>query len=758
MARRRRFWPYLRVGLLVLALLAAGYTLYLDIRVRHEFEGRRFALPARIYARPLELHVGLKLPEDDVVRELRELGYRPTARPDGSGWYVRNGAELEIAVRPFVFWDGPQPARRLRVAFEAGAVTALADAQGGELALARLEPLPIGGIYPTNNEDRLLVRLSDVPKALLKELIAVEDRNYYSHWGFDPRGIARAVLSLGSRHVQGGSTLTQQLVKNFFLTPERTIRRKLTELVMAVLLELHYGKQEILETYLNEIYLGQDRDRAIHGVGLAAQFYFDKPVGKLSLAESALLVGLVRGPAYYDPYRHPQRALERRNLVLRETRDEGFISAAQYQAARATGLGLNPRPSTGTTPYPAFVDLVHRQLRHDYDEADLRSEGLRIFTTLDPQAQAAAEHALADRLAAFDRQGRFGKPGLEGAVVMADPQSGEVQALVGGRDPRYQGFNRALDAERQIGSLFKPAIYLTALEDPSRYTLATPLDDGPFTWKPRDAEPWRPENYDKQYHGQVPLYLALAHSYNVAAARLGTTLGLERVLATARKLGVERELPQYPSALLGAANLSPFEVTQMYQTIASGGFRSPLHAIRDVTTMDGRPLKRYPLAVAQVFPPDPMYLLTAALQDVVREGTAKSLANWLPPLGVAGKTGTTNEQRDAWFAGFTGGRVAVVWVGYDDNRPARLLGATAALPVWGEMMAALVPEPVAFPQPEDIEQVTIDPQTGLVADAACPGALELPFVKGSAPQERAPCAGNAVVDNVKGFFQRMFGQ
>jgi penicillin-binding protein 1B len=758
MARRRRFWPYFRVGLLALALLAAGYTLYLDFRVRHEFEGRRFALPARLYARPLELHVGLKVPEDDVVRELRELGYRAAAREEGSGWYVRNGDELEIAVRPFVYWDGPQPARRLRVAFASGAVSALADAQGGELALARLEPVPIGGIYPSNNEDRLLVRLSEVPKVLLKELIAVEDRNFYSHWGFDPRGIARALLSLPTGHVQGGSTLTQQLVKNFFLTPERTLRRKATELVMAVLLELHYTKQEILETYLNEIYLGQDRDRAIHGVGLAAQFYFDKPVGKLTPAECALLVGLVRGPAYYDPYRHPKRALERRNLVLRETRDEGFIGAAQYQAARATGLGLNPRPSTGTTPYPAFVDLVHRQLRRDYDEDDLRSEGLRIFTTLDPRAQAAAERALADRLAAFDRQGRFGKPGLEGAVVMADPQTGEVQALVGGRDARYQGFNRALDAERQIGSLFKPAIYLSALEDPSHYTLATMLDDSPFTWKPPNAEPWRPENYDKQFHGQVPLYLALAHSYNVAAARLGTTLGLDNVLATARKLGIERALPQYPSTLLGAANLSPFEVAQMYQTIAGGGFRSPLHAIRDVTTADGRPLKRYPLAVAQAFPPEPMYLLTAALQDVVREGTARSLADWLPPLGLAGKTGTTNEQRDAWFAGFTGGRVAVVWVGYDDNRPARLLGATAALPVWGEMMAALVPDPVAFPQPEDVEQVTIDPQSGLVADAACPGALELPFVKGSAPTQRAPCAGNPVVDNVKGFFQHLFGQ
>jgi len=757
MARRRRYWPYVRFGLLVLALIGSAYVLHLDLRVRREFEGRRFALPARIYAAPLELHVGLKVPEDAVVRELHQLGYRPS-RHAGSGWYVRNGSSLDIAVRPFVFWDGPQRARELHVSFAEGAVTALTDAQGADIALARLEPRMIGGIYPANNEDRILVQLSQVPTPLINELIAVEDRHFYTNWGFDPRGIARAILSLGSGHVQGGSTLTQQLVKNFFLSPERTLRRKAVELVMAVLLELNYSKQDILETYLNEIYLGQDRDRAIHGVGLAAQFYFNKPVNRLTVAESALLVALVRGPTYYDPYRHPERALARRNLVLRQARDEGFLSAAQYEAARATGLGLNPKPSTGTTPYPAFVDLVHRQLLHDYDEADLRSEGLRIFTTLDPRVQAAAENALVNRLNAFDRSRRFGKPGLEGAVVVADPQTGEVQALVGGRDVRYKGFNRALDAYRQVGSLLKPAIYLTALEDPSRYTLATLLDDSQFTWKAPDAKPWSPENYDRVFHGEVPLYLALAHSYNVAAARLGTTLGLDKVIATAHRLGITSELPPYPSTLLGAANLTPFEMAQMYQTIAGGGFRSPLHAIRDVTTIDGHPLKRYPLAVAQVYKPDSMYLLTAALQEVVRQGTARTLSNWLPPLGIAGKTGTTNEQRDAWFAGFSGGHVAVVWVGYDDNRPARLLGATAALPVWGDMMAALEPEPVAYPQPEDIVQATIDPHSGLLADSNCPDAIELPFIKGSAPTQRAPCAGNPVVDNVKSFFQRLFGK
>lgn len=740
-------------------LAAAGYVLHLDLRVRHEFEGRRFALPARIYARPLELHAGLRVGRTAIERELRQLGYRDGAREGESGWFARRGDELEIAARPFVFWDGPQPAKRLRVSFDGNVVAGLVDAKGEALALARLEPLAIGGIYPANNEDRVLVRLQQVPKALVDELISTEDRNFYTHAGFDPRGLARAALSLVSGHVQGGSTLTQQLVKNFFLTPERTLRRKLTELVMAILLELHYGKDEILETYLNEIYLGQDRDRAIHGVGLAAQFYFGKSIEQLSLAECATLVGLVKGPAYYDPHRHPDRALERRNLVLRETRDQGYISSEQYMAARATTLAVNPKPAIGTSPYPAFLELVHRQLRRDYDDADLRSEGLRVFTTLDPGVQAAAERALSRRLDKFDREKRFGPPGLEGAVVVTDSQTGEVEALVGGRDARYRGYNRALDAARPVGSLLKPAIYLTALSEPSRYTLATRIDDGPFVWKSRGAPDWRPANYDRKFHGDVPLRLAFAHSYNAAAARLGTELGIDQVLANVRKLGVQRALSPYASTLLGAAEMTPVEVAQMYQTIASGGFRTPLRAIREVLTPEGRPLKRYPIAVEQAFPPEPMYLLTAAMQDVVREGTARSLKNWLPPeIAAAGKTGTTDDQRDAWFAGFTGDRLGVVWIGYDDNRAARLSGGASALPVWGEMMAALDPQPLALPKPDTIEQVWIDPQTGLRGDSNCPGAIELPFTAGSAPTERAPCAGNPVVEQIKGLFDRLFGK
>ena len=767
MARRSSLRRFLWYSFLAGTLVVAGFTLYLDIRVRSEFEGRRFALPARIYARPLELHAGLRIAQADVEDELRSLGYREAPPEGDSGWFSKSDNRLEIALRAFTFWDGRQPAKRVSVSFEAGKVTGLRDAGGTELALARLEPLAIGGIYPAGNEDRMLVRLAEVPKHLVDSLIAVEDRSFYSHAGFDVRGLARAARSVFSDRVQGGSTITQQLVKNFFLTPERTLQRKATELVMAVLLEIHYDKNEILETYLNEIYFGQDRDRAIHGVGLASQFYFGKEVQHLNVAESALLVGMIRGPAHYDPYRHPQRALERRNLVLREARDQKGITLEDYASARAAPLGVTKKAGTGTTPYPAFLQLVHRQLRRDYDEADLRSEGLRIFTTLDPRVQEAAETALSKRLAQFDKEKRFGaQPGLEGAVVVTDPQSGEVQALVGGRDPRYRGYNRAIDAARPVGSLLKPAIYLTALSDPAKYTLLTPIDDGPFVWKSRGAPDWTPANYDKKFHGMVPLRTALAQSYNAAAARLGTELGIERVLDNIRRLGVERPLRPFASTLLGAVELSPLEVAQMYQTVASGGFRSPLRAIREVTTQEGRPLTRYPLAVEQVFAPEPVYLLTAAMQDVVREGTAQSLSKFIPAeTAVAGKTGTTDEQRDAWFAGFTGDRLAIVWVGYDDNRAARLSGSQAALPIWGDLMAVLAPEPLALAKPERIELVSIDPQTGLRGGATCPGSTEIPFVQGSAPRDRAPCSGavdaavEAVekgVERAKTFFERLF--
>ena len=750
-------WKRLRLIGLALLLLLAGFTLYLDFRVRDAFEGRRFALPARLYARPLELFPGLKLTPEALSQELTRLGYKESLAGDEPGRFVRQGNRFEIVARPFVFWDGAQPARRLRLEFRADSLSGVHDIQSNQpLTLARLDPLYIGGIYPAHNEDRLLVRLDEVPEQLVQALIAIEDRKFYEHHGIHPRGMARAAVALVTgRGVQGGSTLTQQLVKNFFLSPQRTLRRKTTEILMALLVELHYDKRDILETYLNEIYLGQDGNRAIHGIGLASQFYFGKPLKELTLPESALLVGIIKGPGYYDPRRHPERARERRDLVLSEMAKLDMLTPAQLTVARSAPLDVIEKPSMGTTPYPAFLDLVRRQLRRDYREDDLRSEGLHIFTTLDPVVQTSAEQALAKHLALLERA-RKDTSGLEGAVVVTNVQNGEVQAVVGGRDARFEGFNRALDAHRPVGSLLKPVIYLTALMQPKRYTLVTSLDDSPLVWQERGIPNWQPENYDKTFHGQVPLRLALVHSYNVASARLGLELGLNAVLDNARRLGVERELPPYAASLLGAVELAPLDVTQMYQTIASGGFRTPLRAIREVLTAGGQPVQRYALAVEQAFEAAPVYLLTAALQEVVSEGTAAGLKEFLPPaLKLAGKTGTTDELRDSWFAGFSGDRLAVVWVGYDDNRPAGLTGAVGALPVWGELMRKLTPEPLAPPLPEDVEQVWIDPASGLRADRDCAGAIELPFVRGSAPEETAACA-TSPVKKIKSWFRQLF--
>ncbi|HYA38625.1 MAG TPA: penicillin-binding protein 1B [Candidatus Methylomirabilis sp.] len=749
----------LRLFLLILGLLLAGYTLYLDLTVRAQFEGKRWALPARVYARPLELYPGAKLRPEQLATELAMLGYRDTSDPSDPGTYHRQSDAFSIATRPFTFWDGAQPALSLRADFSGDRLRALTDLKTDKpVTIARLDPLLIGGIYPAHNEDRILVKLDEVPPLLIKGLIAVEDRKFYSHHGIDPRGVARAlVTTVRGAGVQGGSTLTQQLVKNFFLTPERTLRRKFTEMIMALLLEAHYSKDEILEAYANEIYLGQDGNRAVHGFGLASHFYFDKPLPQLDLPQSALLVGLVKGPSYYDPRHHPDRALARRNLVLQEMLQQQFITQAQYVSARAAPLGVTDKAPKGTSLYPAFVELVHRQLRRDYHEDDLRSEGLLIFTTLDPLAQLSAERALTTRLTQLEKARGIPAHALEGAVVVTSTQNGEVQAVVGGRDTRYEGFNRALDTERPIGSLIKPAIYLTALEHPDSYTLATLLDDSPLVWRQRGTADWEPRNYDKTFHGLVPLRLALANSYNVSTARLGLKLGVRKIMDNIRRLGVERDLPDYASSLLGADGMSPLEVTQMYQTFASGGFHMPLRAIREVLTADGQPLQRYPLSVEQVVEPAPAYLVTAALQGVVREGTADDLKKYLSPdLNVAGKTGTTNDLRDSWFAGYTGDRLGVVWIGRDDNQPVNMTGAGGAMTIWGEMMARLDPDPLVPPQPDNIELVDIDSATGLRADKNCQGTVTLPFIRDSAPTETAPCAAHSPTRSIKNWFERLF--
>ncbi|MBN2426876.1 MAG: penicillin-binding protein 1B [Deltaproteobacteria bacterium] len=756
-SKKKIFFLFVLIGLVIGTVTVA----YLDSVVRDRFEGKRWKLPARVYARPLDIYPGRKLTPSQMIAELALLGYRETPQPREPGSFHLRPRALELVTRPFRFGDGLEESRSLKIMFADGRVQALQNnSTQSPLQLVRIEPALIGGIYPGKNEDRVLVKLDEVPQHVMDALIAVEDRRFYSHHGLDPRGIARAIFATASgKSVQGGSTLTQQLVKNFFLTPERTIRRKLTEMVMALLVELHYSKDEILETYINEVYLGQDGNRAIHGFGLASSYYFDKPLTYLGLSETALLVGMLKGPSYYSPRNKPQRALQRRNLVLDLMEKEGFITEQQLGAAKKSPLGVIDRPPRGTSPYPAFLTLVHRQLQRDYRDEDLRSEGLQVFTTLDPQVQLSAEHALSNRLELIEKSRKKPAGSLQGAVLVTSAQNAEVQAVVGDRDPRYKGFNRALDARRPIGSLIKPVVYLTALQDRKKYTLATKLDDSPFVYRQAGAEDWEPGNYDHEFHEQVLLRDGLIHSYNVSTARLGLDVGVSKVMVNLRRLGVERALPEFAASLLGANALSPQEVTQVYQTLASGGFRTPLRAIREVLTADGEPLQRYPLNVEQVIDPASLYLLTVAMQDVVREGTASSLEHYLPAgLDIAGKTGTTDDFRDSWFAGISGDRLAVVWIGRDDNEPTGLTGASGAMTVWGKMMASLNPEPLILPEPDDIQRVYIDKATGLRSAQGCSGAIELPFISGTAPEEAVPCGRGSVKKSFRSWFERIFGQ
>ncbi|WP_165668771.1 penicillin-binding protein 1B [Metapseudomonas otitidis] len=745
---RRLFGWAFKLSLVGLVVLA-GFAVYLDAIVQEKFSGKRWTVPAKVYARPLELFVGLKLAKDDFLKELDALGYRRESASNGPGSASVAGSTVELNTRGFQFYEGAEPARLIKVRFSGDYVAGLSQGSGANLAVARLEPLLIGGLYPAHHEDRILIKLDQAPPYLVDTLVAVEDREFFNHWGVSLKSIARAIWvnATAGQLRQGGSTLTQQLVKNFYLTSERSITRKATEAMMAMLLEMHYDKREILEAYLNEVFLGQDGQRAVHGFGLASQYFFSQPLSELKLHQVALLVGMVKGPSQFNPRRNPERALERRNLVLDLLAEQGVVTAEEAAMAKAKPLGVTPRGSMADSSYPAFLDLVKRQLREDYRDEDLTEEGLRIFTSFDPILQSKAETALEETLKRL--AGRKGVDEVESAMVVSNPETGEIQALIGSRQPRFAGFNRAIDAVRPVGSLIKPAVYLTALERPSQYTLTSWVQDEPFSVKGQDGQVWTPQNYDRRAHGTIFLYQGLANSYNLSTAKLGLEIGVPNVLKTLERLGVSREWPAYPSMLLGAGALSPMEVATMYQTLASGGFNTPLRGIRSVLAAEGEPLKRYPFQIQQRFDPGAIYLVQNAMQRVMREGTGRSVYSQLPAsLTLAGKTGTTNDSRDSWFAGFSQDLLAVVWLGRDDNGKTPLTGATGALQVWTSFMRKADPLPLDMPMPENVVQAWIDPRTGQGSDSSCPGAVQMPYIRGSEPAPGQACGAGAPVDSV----------
>jgi len=728
-----------------------GSLIYLDAQVRYTLNDRQWQLPARVYARAQTLELGKPLRAHELALELGLLGYQPGVNLQRPGTFRRSDNKFWVYSRGYQSPAGAIVAQRFHLVIEAGTIVRLepfgADRQA--LQLVTLEPMEIGSIYPRHREDRILIALDSTPPLLPAALLLVEDRGFYQHLGVSPRAIGRALMAniKAGRTVQGGSTITQQLVKNVFLSRAQTLWRKAVEALMALLVELHFSKDKILESYINEVYLGQEGARSIHGFALASKHYFNRPLAELTAAQIATLVGMIKGPIYYNPWRHPERTRARRDTVLKLMAQVQLISARQLARMLQQDLGLAKTTAVAGV-YPAYLDLVRRQLRRDYSAANLQSEGMNIFTSFDPLVQHHAEQSLAHVLA--------DKPqAVEGAVVVTDVRSGDVVAVVGGRNMRYAGFNRALDAVRPVGSLIKPAIYLTALEQSADYTLAAQIRDVAVLVKGADGKLWQPRNFDRLEHGNVLLHRALSHSYNLSAARLGMELGLEQVLAMVRRLGVARPLPVVPSVLLGSGALSPLEVAAMYQTIAASGVHSPLRSIVSVADHNMQPLARYPLVQQAAVSPAVMHLMHYALLEVVREGTGKSAYALLPEnFSVAGKTGTTNKLRDSWFAGYAGDYLSVVWLGRDDNSSVKLTGSSGALKVWTEFINRASRRPLDFSVPEGVDYHWIDETSGLLSAERCKGARYLPFLVGTVPRTKANC--QTTVPRVWRWFKKLF--
>jgi len=744
--RRLTVWT-----LLIATVVFVLWCVWIDRQIRESFSSLQWALPARIYARPMELYPGAGHALAEVQTTLQQLGYREVAQLNRPGEFRRLGQSLQIQTRGFDFWDGPEPPQTLAVFFTGERISSLERIGGGAVPLARLEPVEVTQFNPDTGEDRLPLALGDVPPALVQAVIAVEDSRFYEHHGVDPKGIARAMLAniRAGGIVQGGSTLTQQLVKNLYLHRDQTFRRKIEEALMAVALDLRFSKEQILEAYLNEVYLGQDGNRAIHGFALGAQHYFSRPLTQLSLDELALLAGMPRGPSLYNPRRNPERAVSRRNTVLARMVDAGYINDEQRTQASRAELAVTPRPAYRGNGYPAFMELVQQNLARDYDSAALRTEGLRIFTTLDLAMQTTLEARLDKAVAAVQPADGDNGP-LEAAVVITDATNGDVRALAGGRRAGYTGFNRALNARRQIGSLVKPATYLAALESGAGdYSLATVLSDAKREIELDNGTYWSPSNYENRYYGDVYLFDALERSLNQATVDLGLKLGLPATIDMLRRLGYNGDVAAYPSLLLGAVDMTPIEVAQMYQTLASGGFRTPLRAVEAVMTGDGQRLQRYGLAIEQVASQRSMFLLEHALQGVFSRGTARTAQGTMQAnLPLAGKTGTTNDLRDSWFAGYGDDLVAVVWLGHDNNGATGLTGATGALKVWSDIMSALRIEPRTTAPPPDIEWRQVSQNA--VRDPAyrqCQDSILLPFADSRPPDRAVDCEDDGSLFN-----------
>ena len=740
---RSRIAFYLKHLLIWCVLGGVVYWAWLDRRVVAAFNARKWELPARIYATPLDLYRNFPITAESVTQALTALGYRDVAAPSGPGQFRADTRRVDVVTRGFTFADGEEPARMVRLEFGGDRITKISEPKTGvDIGVLRFEPLEIGRIHTAHFEDRVLLARQDLPEPFVRALTVVEDRRFFEHIGIDWSGILRALwVNLLHREIaQGGSTLTQQLVKNLYLDARRTLGRKLNEALMALSIERQFSKSEILETYANEVFLGQDGNRAIHGFGLAARFYFGRPLSELSTPELALLVGLVRGPSRYNPFKFPERALARRAVILEVFRANGLVSSAHADAFKRAPLGLRRGEWRTEERYATYLDLVRRQLKRDYQEVDLRTAGLKVFTSLDIRAQAASESAVITAVAELERGLPKQKGRLQAAVIVTDARTADIKAMIGSRGTDVGGFNRALDAKRQIGSLIKPFIYLTALAQLRGFNVATQLIDEPRTWNQPNGKSWSPQNYDGKYLGPISAQDALAKSLNLATIDLGFRIEVESLRATLRRFGVVQDISKFPALFLGAIDLSPYDVTQLYQIIANDGFRIPLRAIQAVVDSRNQPIKRYGLKVERVIEEETAFLTRYLLTRVVEHGTARRLAQEFPrQLPLAGKTGTSNDARDSWFVGFTGNDLVTVWMGRDDNKPAGLTGATGALKVWVKAVKQIGAKPILMDPPPTVEWHWLTADGAALTDRTCGDALYVPVNINSLPAETVSC-------------------
>jgi penicillin-binding protein 1B len=742
---------------LTLALLpvvvGSAFLIYQYMRasvvVDRRLKSERWLVPSRLYTRPLSLRPGTVMTLGTLVKLLNGLKYEEKAgTPPAPGEFVTRDASLVLTARP-----GPDAVDEpVLVTFEKDHIKELRGF-GSKKAYPRevLEPTLLTYLFDESREKRRFVSYQELPDHLIKAVLAIEDRRFFSHPGLDPFRIVGAALRniRAESYIQGGSTITQQLVKNFFLTPERTFKRKAQEALLAFVLERRADKKNILELYLNEVYLGQIGSFSINGMGEAARMYFHKDVGNLTLLESAMLAGMIQSPNPYNPYRHPQRALERRNQVLRAMRDSEFIEAATAEAAIAQPLRVEA-PTLDTADAPYFVDLVKSQLGERYESKDLTTQNLSIYTSLDLYYQGLAQQALESGLdrvqSLLKKKDKDSKPPVQGCLIAIEPQTGAIVALVGGRSYGSSQYNRVTQARRQPGSTFKPFVYLTAFEatfdDPALppITPATVVEDAPAVFFYEDKE-YIPQNYEDVYMGYVTLRKALAHSLNVATVKVAEMVGFDRVADLwQKKLGLGSNMKGYPAIALGSFEATPLEMATAYNVLANGGLKVPPVAVMKVTDEKGQTLEQHQKGVpARVVHEESAFLVTNMLRSVINEGTAASVRASGFKFDAAGKTGTTNDLRDAWFAGYTPDLLCVVWVGFDDNTPINLPGSRAALPIWLDFMknALAGQKDHAFTVPaSNVVFEEIDKETGLLAGPSCPKVFNEAFIAGTEPHER----------------------